>query len=134
MGVLTDKDLAFQPEGNPTLGALCREMGEVQHAYVHSFRTFSQNFMYRNKQPHLETSVQKLKEWFAKLDADMFEVVSSLSDDDVANRVIERGFEVSPQGQLEIYREALLIFYGKVSVYLKAMGKELPQKWQEWIA
>jgi IS605 OrfB family transposase len=31
------------------------------------------------------------------------------------------------------YKEALLIFYGKVSMYLKAIGKILPEQWQEWI-
>jgi hypothetical protein len=39
-----------------------------------------------------------------------------------------------PTFQLEVYKEALLIFYGKASVYLKAMGKPRPQQWQEWIA
>jgi hypothetical protein len=34
---------------------------------------------------------------------------------------------------LEIYKEALLIFYGKTSVYLKATGKELPEQWLAWI-
>jgi hypothetical protein len=33
-----------------------------------------------------------------------------------------------------IYREALLIFYGKASIYLKALGKTLPEQWQAWIA
>ena len=32
-----------------------------------------------------------------------------------------------------VYNEALLIFYGQVSVYLKAMGKPIPQQWQEWV-
>jgi len=30
-------------------------------------------------------------------------------------------------------REALLIFYGKVSVYAKTMGKPLSQIWDDWI-
>jgi hypothetical protein len=28
----------------------------------------------------------------------------------------------------------LLIFYGKASVYLKALDKTLPEQWQAWIA
>jgi hypothetical protein len=38
--------------------------------------------------------------------------------------MIDRGgdFKLSPQGQLDAYKEALLIFYGKVDVYLKALN------------
>jgi hypothetical protein len=35
--------------------------------------------------------------------------------------------------QFYCYREALLIFYAKVHVYLKAMGKSVPGEWQWWI-
>jgi hypothetical protein len=134
MQILTDADLLYAPQGNQTLGELCREIGEIQHAYVHSFRIFSQNFTYRHKQPGLDKSVAKLKGWFEKLDADLLEVVSALSEETIETRKIERGFEVTPQAQLEIYKEALLIFYGKASVYLKALGKELPEQWRAWIA
>ena len=52
-----------------------------------------------------------------------------------ANRKIDRGggFIISPAIQLEIYKEALLIFYGKADVYLKAMGKPRPEQWTVWI-
>jgi hypothetical protein len=40
LDVLTDDDLTTAFGGaTPTLGALCREIGEVEHAYVESFRT-----------------------------------------------------------------------------------------------
>ena len=42
-------------------------------------------------------------------------------------------FSPLPAQELDIYREALLIFYGKVSIYLRLMGRELPRHWQEWI-
>jgi hypothetical protein len=38
-----------------------------------------------------------------------------------------------PTEQLDVYRGALLIFYGKVGVYLKAIGVTLPPQWQAWI-
>jgi hypothetical protein len=65
--------------------------------------------------------------------------LEGLSEDDIANRRIVRSdfdiddFAPLPAVQLDIYREALLIFYGKVSVYLRAMGKTLPKRWVEWI-
>jgi hypothetical protein len=32
-----------------------------------------------------------------------------------------------------VFKEALLIFYGKSRVYLKALGKEMPKQWRSWI-
>ncbi len=134
---LTDEELAFTPGGaNPTLGALCREMGEVQHSYIESFKTFSQSWHFRNPAPEVERSVAALKEWYAAMDHEMKEVVAALTEDDLRDRTIDRGpnFAVLPRWQLDVYREALLIFYGKASVYAKAMRKPLPEQWQEWIA
>jgi uncharacterized damage-inducible protein DinB len=137
MAILKDEELEFSPGGeNPTLGALCREMGEVEHAYVESFKTFVHDFSYRNEEPGLERSVARLTGWFRTLDRDLRAAVEGLSEDDVQSKAIDRGsgFRVSPGIQLHIYREALIIFYGKVSVYLKTMGKVRPQQWQDWIA
>lgn len=136
MTLLTDEDLRYRLGGaNPTLGALCREIGEVEVAYIESFKTFKQNFTYRNTEPGLEESVTALATWFAELDQELKAVIQGHSEEDITSRTIDRGadFRPSPFIQLEIYKEALLIFYGKVSVYLKAMGKTLPEQWQEWI-
>ncbi len=35
--------------------------------------------------------------------------------------------------QLDVYLQALLIFLGKATIYLKAMNKPLPQQIQEYI-
>lgn len=138
MAILTDEDLTFTPGGsNPTLGALCREVGEVETSYIRSFKTFQQNFEYRHDNPiELERSVGKLQAWFVELDAELKTVVSGLTDEEIASKRIVRGpdFELPPNIQLTVYNEALLIFYGKATVYLKAMGKALPQQWQTWIA
>ena len=137
MALLDDDDLRFRPgEGNPTLGALCREMGEVQTAYIQSFKTFKLDFSYRNDEPSLEDSVQPLQAWFKELDQELKEVVSGLSEEDLNSKVIDRGpnFTLPPRIQLDVYKEALLIFYGKVSVYLKMLAKPLPEQWQQWIA
>ncbi len=138
--ILTDDDLRAQLGGTTaTLGALCREIGEIEHSYIESLKTFRQDFSYRHPDPTVETSVEALTAWYLALDRDLDEAIAALSDDDIANRRIVRDdFEIDafnplPAVQLDVYREALLIFYGKVSVYLRSLDKPLPLRWQEWI-
>ena len=132
--ILGDDDLGFSPGGdNLTLGQLCLEIGEVQQSYIDSFRTFTQDFSYRHDDPTIAGSVEGLSAWYQALDAELKAAVSALSEDDIQNREIERGFAVKPFIQLEVYKEALLIFYGKVTVYLRAMGLEPTEQWREWI-
>ena len=137
MDILNDGDLSYSPGGgNLALGGLCLEIGEIERSYINSFQTFTQDFNYRNQEPGLSGSVAKLKAWYKELDSELKSALSDLTEEDINSRVIDRGpdFQVSPPYQLEIYKEALLIFYGKSSVYLKAMGKERPQQWQDWIS
>jgi hypothetical protein len=140
MEILSDDDLGFRVGStSASLGALCREIGEIERSYVESFRTFRQDFDYRDPDPRLEGSVGALSSWFAELDRELTAAVATLSEDDIANRrIVRNDFDISdfsplPNIQLDIYREALLIFYGKVSVYLRAMGKTMPGHWPEWI-
>lgn len=140
VAILTDDDLGFRVGGkSATLGALCREIGEIEHSYVESLRTFRQDFDYRNPDTRVDKSLDALTFWYAELDRDLADAIAALSEDDIANRRIVRNdfdisdFSPSPAVQLDIYREALLIFYGKVSVYLRAMGKPLPGHWPHWI-
>jgi hypothetical protein len=134
--LLSDEDLRFTPGGdNPPLGALCVEIGEVQHAYIQSFMDWRMDLSYRNPEPGLVESVSQLASWYKILDAELEAVISHLSEEDIKTRQIDRGgWSATSLIQLEVYKEALLIFYGKVSVYLKAMGKPRPQQWREWIA
>ena len=140
LAILTDGDLGFRVGGeSATLGALCREIGEIEHSYVESLRTFRQDFDYRNPDTRVEKSLDALTSWYAELDRDLADAIAALSEDDIANRrIVRKDFDVSefspsPDIHLDIYREALLIFYGKVSVYLRAMGKPLPGHWPHWI-
>jgi hypothetical protein len=136
METLADADLAYTPGGaNPPLGVLCREIGEVEQSYIDSFKTFKLDFSYRNTTPGLEQSVAQLVERYAALDADLKSTIEGLSEEDIAGRVVERNenFKLPPQIQLSIYNEALLIFYGKAIVYLRAMGKTPPQQMQDWL-
>lgn len=135
MDLLTDADLTYRlPGANITLGALCRQWGEVQHAYTQSFITFRQDFTYRNATPGLETSVEQLKAWFAALDAQMSAALEALSEEDAQGRMVDRGgWSLPVMANFHTYREAVLIFCGKASIYLKALEKPLPEQWQTWI-
>ena len=138
MGVLGDDDLAFRPGGATyTFGQLCREIGEIEYSYIEAIRTFRQDFEWRNPDPRSERTVAALSSWFADLDRDLQAAIEAVTDDDAANRRFFRAdlpdFSPLLPQELDIYREALLIFYAKASIYLRAMGRELPGDWQAWI-
>ncbi|MCY3831513.1 MAG: DinB family protein [Chloroflexi bacterium] len=136
MASLSDADLAFTPGGdNPTLGELCRELGETLYAYAQSFKTFKIDFSYRTNDDSYLQSVAKLQAWYADLDGQLEAALEAVTDDDVAHKHMDRGgYHVPLHISLDIFREALLIFCGKASVYLKAMGVERTQMWKDWIA
>ena len=68
-------------------------------------------------------------------DRDEFEaVIRGFSEDDLHNKQIDRGsYPASPFVQFQIYREALMMFFAKASVYLKALSKPYNEKWQAWV-
>lgn len=135
LDALTDADLKFSPGGQAmTLGKLCREMGEIQYSYLQSLKTLKQDFEYRNTTPGMDTSVSQLKAWFQQMDEDMKATLEAMSEADV-NKSVARagGFDAPLEMQLDIYIQALLIFFGKASIYLRVMNKPLPQSIQDWI-
>jgi len=134
LDTLSDAELAFSPGGqNMTLGALCREMGEIEHSYTQSLKTFKQDWSYRNTEAGLESSVARLKAWCQTLDEVMTATVSALSDENLKKTVDRGGYAMPVDMQLDVYLQALLIFFGKAAIYLKAMNKALPQQVQEYI-
>ena len=104
--------------------------------YIESFKTFKMEFGAKNDDPSRASNLAKLTEWYDSLHADLKAAVEAISDEDVAGRMINRGegFDLPVQIQISVLQEAYLIFYGKAMVYLKAMQKERPQQWSEWIA
>jgi hypothetical protein len=82
----------------------------------------------------VEGSVANLKEWFSKLDAEMKGIVSGFSDEDF-KKDVERGsgYTMPLELQLDVYLQALLIFFGKATIYFKAMSKPLPPAVQEYV-
>ena len=134
--MLSDSDLGYFPGGgNPTLGLLLRSMGVMQASYTNSFKTFRLTASQQDTLPSVEASVNRLRGWFATLDADLRDTLEDLSEDDIQSRTIDRdGWQVPVTVQLHMFREGLLIFYGKASVYLKALGKTYTKQWKDWIA
>jgi hypothetical protein len=61
--------------------------------------------------------------------------LSRFSDEELRIDRIDRGsgFVASPFVQHQVYREAVYIFYGKLSVYLKAMQRDAGEEWAAWI-
>ena len=134
MNILSDADLAFKlPGSNPSLGAICREMGQVEQSYIDSFKTLKQSFAYAALDPVLDTSVDKLKAWYQTLDADLEAALVAIKDKDTQTTMIDRGWPIALGAQFHVYREALLIFYGKATCYLRALGKPLPEQMASWI-
>lgn len=134
LDILSDADLAFNPGGqNITLGELLREIGEIQYSYTQSLKTFKQDWSYHNTEAGLQSSVTRLRAWYQVLDDEMKTTVAALSNEDLAKTVDRGGFAMPAELQLDVYLQALLIFLGKATIYLKAMNKPLPQQIQEYI-
>lgn len=69
-------------------------------------------------------------------DAQTEAALKAIPDADFQTKAVDRsggGFMMPLGGQFHTYREALLIHCGKCSVYLRALGKELPLQWRQWI-
>jgi DinB family protein len=130
---LTDGDLAYALPGNMTLGELCREMGETEHGYVAAFSRFEHEWGYRHPDPSVATSVAALRAWYEQLDGDLLAALNALTDDDIATRRLRGGGWASVTKEFHLYREALLIFYAKAGLYLRALDKPLSEEWIDWM-
>jgi hypothetical protein len=131
---LTDADLQLAlPGNNPTLGEALRELGEWQNRYIQSFKTFRQDYGLTAAPPDAAISVAVLKAWFSALQAELVEAVGALSEDDLQKPVDRGGFAPPAGVQFHIYREMLLIYYGRLDVYLRALGKNVTEQWRMWI-
>ena len=132
---LADADLAFTPGGsNPTLGDLCVALGATQSSYAESFRTFEAKFDEHVEESRTIHSVAGIRAWYETLDAELEEALENLTAEQAKQVVVRgEGHQMPLLTHLFVYNEALLIFCGKASVYLKALGKQAPGKWGDWI-
>ena len=134
LDILGDADLAHALPGNPSLGALCREAGRLEEIYTDSFRTFAVDWGERPAPGGAARKVTVLRGWYGRSDAALKEALCALSEEDVQGKQIDRGDYSVPVGvQFHIFRESILIFCAKASVYLRSLGKDLPEQWRQWI-
>lgn len=134
LDALHDEQLSFNPGGqNMTLGALCRESGDVEYSYIQSLKTFKQDWSYHNEAAGIEGSVAQLKAWYQQMDDELKAIVAGFSDDDLTKTVDRGGYAAPVDVQLDIYLQALLIFFGKASVYCKALDVEMTPSFKEYI-
>ena len=130
---LSDADLAFSPGGQAmTFGALCREMGETEYAYTQSLKTLKQEWSYRHPEADVGSHVDHLKTWFQTLDAELQMAITTFLEVD-GEKTIDRGGPVTVEFQLDAYLQAVLIFLGKATIYLRVMNKLLPPFFEEYI-
>ena len=134
LAALADADLAFTPGGdNPTLGDLCVALGATQRCYAESFRTFEAKFDERAEESGTMQSVADIRTWYETLDAELEAALEDLTAEQAQQAVVRgEGHQMPLLTHLFVFNEALLIFCGKASVYLKALGKEAPGKWGDW--
>ena len=134
--VLSDADLAYKlPGQNPTLGGLLVAMGDIQGVYTHSFESLVLDWEHRRIPPPSPITIASLRAWFAAHDDAMDVALSRFTEEELHIDRIDRGhgFIASPFVQHQIYREAVYIFYGKLSVYLKALERDAGEQWEQWI-
>jgi uncharacterized damage-inducible protein DinB len=137
LDALTDSDLAYKlPGNNPTLGELFREQGDLEQGYINSFKDLNHDWSTHNSDAELATSIERLKAWYRTLDEEFEAVMRGFSDEDLQTKQIDRGqnFSTSPANQFQIYHEAVLMFYAKAGVYLKALQKPaINDQWVSWV-
>ena len=99
------------------------------------FETFTLDWEHRQLPPPAPITIASLQAWFAAQDEAMNGALSRFTDDELQIDRIDRGhgFIASPFVQHQIYREAVYISYGKLSVYLKALERDAGEEWASWV-
>lgn len=129
-------DLDFTPAGdNVSLGELCREMGDVAEAYVRSFATGAMDFSARAPGRNDAKDGPAISAFLRGEETRLKAAVSGFSDEELATKTVDRGggWRVPLLTQFHVYREALLIFFGKLDIYLRLLKKVRPESWRQWV-
>jgi hypothetical protein len=132
LNAITDADLNTQLGGQSlSLRELILEQGTIQMAYIECFRSFELRF--NHPAPEGVQSLEDIKTWFAELDSSLIAALGALSDDEL-KRGVPRGSHTLPaEIVFYTYRESVMIFAAKASVYLRALNHALPGQVKSWI-
>jgi hypothetical protein len=133
VGLLSGADLAFRIEGCKSLGELLQDFGDVEAMYTRSFETFKLDFSTRANGRENVASGEAAVAWLHGLDGELKAVLSALSDDELGKPVDRGGWHMPAMANFHTYREAVLIQFGKLDCYLRALGKDLPDEWVAWV-
>ena len=131
LGALTDEHLALAlPGDNPTLGALIGELYTMELAYSASFSTFRTDFSSIGKIAF--DDAKDMTGRFETADAEIKSTIAALSDTQIYELVDRGGWSVPAIVNFHIYREGVVIYLGKIDVYLRAFGITRGDKWKGW--
>ena len=133
LALVEEADMAFALEGSPTLGDLIRQMGDVQVAYTGAFASRKIDWATSADGRDGVTSGADAAAWFAGLDQAFKDAVGAVADEDLAAMVERDGWSYPITAHFHTYREAVLIFFGKLDLYLRALGKTRPDEWAAWV-
>ncbi|MGZ8786039.1 MAG: hypothetical protein ACXW1Y_10820 [Acidimicrobiia bacterium] len=126
-------DLAFGLPGSAAAGEVLRAFGDVEASYTESFKTMKQDFSVQAPGWEGIASGAAAVEWLHGLDADLKAALSALTDEDLVKPIDRGGWQMPVMGNFHTYREAVLIQFGKLDCYLRALGKHLPDQWVAWV-
>ncbi|MEM9954441.1 MAG: hypothetical protein AAF846_22725 [Chloroflexota bacterium] len=90
LDILTDEDLQYALPCNMTLGELCKQVGEFDHKYARVLKTFKHDWSYTHPHADVATSVEKLRQWFSELEADIKQTVTMMPDERLNTQMVDR--------------------------------------------
>jgi hypothetical protein len=133
VGLLSPADLVFRIEGCKSVGEVVQDLGDTEAMYTGSFKTFKQDFSTRAAGREDITSGEAAVAWLNGLDGELKAALAALSDEDLGKPIDRGGWHMPALANFHTYREAVLIQFGKLDCYLRALGKELPGEWVAWV-
>ena len=133
IATLDGEDLAFSLSGSLAVGEVLRAFGDVEASYTLSFKTMKQDFSVQAQGWEAIASGAAAVAWLHGLDAELKAALSALSDDDLGKPIDRGGWQMPVMANFHTYREAVLIQFGKLDCYLRALGKHLPEEWVAWV-